>query len=167
MPILIVDIREESEILDVQIKPNTPEVHIVNIPSRSIFANVEYLNRISENYDQIYLLCRTSRRTSAVKEKYFHDNPKIHSYPGGWKALEDDDDLPKLISIVDSSSLFNLAPQQYMQIVIVCFLLSIIAANYMEVPRKYVNIAIGGFAAFICYQVLTKDCTMANLIALP
>ena len=167
MKTLFIDLREESELLDVQIVSNNPTVEVVNIPPRSIFANVDYITNLLNRYDKIYLICRTGRKSDVVKLQYFEGDNRIISYEGGWKKLEKEDNNSNGIEVHRRYSIFNLAPQQYMQVVIVLFLISTIVLNsYYRLDRMYMSIYISVMALFIMYQVLTKDCLMTNMIGL-
>lgn len=161
--VLYIDLREETEILDTQILSKSPNISVMNIPTRNIFANVEFINDMSQGFDLVYLICRSGRRSQQVKDKYFANNERIQSYDGGWKALEKNSNN---VSVNHSYSLQNMSPQQYMQSVIVLFMLSMIGLLYFNFEKKYVMIALGVFATFISHQVLTKDCLMTQMIPL-
>jgi len=167
MSILIIDIREEQEILDRQLVSTDGNVVIVNIPTRSIFANVDFINQLSGEFQTLFIVCRSNRRATRVKNKYFAENPKILTLDGGINAIMNGDSPINGLQVIDTSSLFNLAPQQYMQTVIVAFLCGVVLLNYKEVDRKYISGALLAFAGFIAYQVITKDCTLTRVIPLP
>lgn len=167
MSFLYIDIREENEILDYQIKPKNGEsnVTVINIPTRNIFANVDYINQLSEKYDTVYIICRTGRRSQQVKDKYFHNNSKIFSYQGGWKWGPAYDYNPN-IELVDNYSLFNMAPRQYMQSVIVLFLMLVMFLIYHDTDKMNILLIIGLMTCLILFQIVTKDCLIASMIKL-
>jgi rhodanese-related sulfurtransferase len=167
MSTLIIDIREEQELLDYQIVSKNGSTIIINIPTRSIFANVDFINQLSGQFDAVFIVCRTNRRAKEVKNRYFSENPKILTLEGGWKAIMAGNSPIPGLDVIDNSSLLNLAPQQYMQSVIVAFLCGVVLLNYKEVDRKYISGLLLAFAGFIAYQVLTKDCTLTRVIPLP
>lgn len=161
--LLIVDLREETELLDVQLKSNTSAVDIVNIPTRSIFANLDFINKKANELEMVYLMCRSGCRSQKVKNKYFPSNPRVQLLEGGWKNPQV---LQSSIKVINRSSISNMSPQQYMQMVIVLFLVSAIAMNQFDVNKTYVSLYLGAMAAFILYQILTKDCLMTSMIPL-
>ena len=118
---------------------------------------------MSQRFDLVYLICRSGRRSQQVKDKYFAKKEKIQSYDGGWKELEKKSND---VIVNHTYSLQNMSPQQYMQTVIVFFMLSVIALLYFNIEKKYAMILLGVFALFISHQVLTKDCLMTQMIPL-
>jgi rhodanese-related sulfurtransferase len=158
---LIVDLREEVELLDVRIKSTDPNTSVLNIPVRSIFGNLEYLNSQMEHYIKVLLLCRSGKRAAVVKSRYFPHLDKVEVISGGWKAIEPNHPTLKLFQ---SNGLFNYGPQQYMQTAIVTFLIGLLLMNHFKVNRKYITIAVGVMTLFIAWQILTKSCLMTSFI---
>lgn len=168
MSTLIIDVREEQELLDHHLVSKDGSTVIVNIPTRNIFANVDFINQLSSQFESVFIVCRTNKRAQKLKDKYFSENPKIDTIRGGWKGIiKGNVGQVRGLEVVDNNSLLNLAPQQYMQSVIVAFLCGVVLLNYKEVDRKYISGLLLGFAGFIAYQVLTKDCLMTGMIPLP
>ena len=87
---IIIDIREEGELLD-NIVVSSEKI-IINIPMRNIQFNIDAINKLSENYT-IYLLCRSSNRSDKIKKLFFEENPKIISIKGGLKNLPENVEL--------------------------------------------------------------------------
>jgi rhodanese-related sulfurtransferase len=82
-----IDIRDEHEVAENQIvAPTTTgnnDILVMNIPSRNIFANVEWMERITKKGVKITLICRSASRSKKVKDLYFADNEKITSLDKG------------------------------------------------------------------------------------
>jgi len=85
--ILIIDIREEFELLGKQMHSFDPSIFVLNIPMRSIFANIDWINELSQSHN-MYIICRSGERAVRVKNKYFKDNKNIISLEGGVNKLE-------------------------------------------------------------------------------
>ncbi len=164
MSLLIIDIREEQEVLDYQLITTKNDIVIINIPTRNIFSNVDFINQLSEQFNTIFIVCKSDKRAARVKNKYFVENPRILTLDGGINSIIDEN-IPG-IHVIDNHSLLNLAPQQYMQTVIVIFLCILVVLNYIEIDRIYINGALLAFAVFIAYQIITKNCKMSSIISL-
>ena len=162
---LVIDIREETELLDVHLESENPLIDIINIPERNIFANVDYINKLSEKYSLIYLICKTGERSDGVKKRYFSTSSAIRSYQGGWKDLELRKEKIK-IDVIHNYSLLNMGPQQYMQFIIVLFLISMIGMNIWNISIIYINLCLALMAGFILFQVFTKSCLVTSVIPL-
>ena len=76
-PELIIDIREEFELLEKKIVPTTTKYEVVNIPSRHIFANIEWIRKQSE-LRPVWIIC-ASEGEAAIKDQYFPRNDGIKS----------------------------------------------------------------------------------------
>lgn len=161
---LIVDLREEVELLDVQVKSNVPDTVVVNIPARNMFGSIEFINSEMEHYQLVYLLCRSGKRAKAIKQRYFPHLQKVEVFPGGWKAIDANKSKYPTLKLMHTKKMFNYGPQQYMQFVIVAFLTALILMLYFKVDRKYVMMAVGAMAVFIAWQVVTKSCLMTSFI---
>ena len=84
--IYFIDLREEQELTQSRIIPKNDEITVLSIPSRYIFANKEYIEKISKD-SSVYLLCRSGNRSSQIKNKYFSNNNNVISIDGGIKSL--------------------------------------------------------------------------------
>lgn len=164
MKTYFIDLREEFELADVKIIPKSSDIIVINIPMRNIFANKYYIERLVDQCDRLYLICRSGVRSEKVRKLYFDDNPKVLSYDGGVRALESDNDMN--VDIDHTESMFNFGLQQFIQMVFVFILLTILGLNYFRVDRYFMNIYIVFIIVFILYQLLTKGCLISSILPL-
>lgn len=107
----IIDIREEYELLENRYISNNSNLIIIAIPSRIIFANVEFINKLSIN-NQIFILCRTGKRAKLIKNKYFSNNKNIIT-------IDNINNFLDQIIIKKNNNKFNLI--QYIFLIIIFF----------------------------------------------
>lgn len=81
---IIIDVREEFELLELQLISINPSLFIINIPMRAIFANQSWISDMSTEHT-IYIMCKSGNRSGKIKTKYFINNENIKSLSGGIK----------------------------------------------------------------------------------
>jgi len=167
--VLIVDLREEHEILSARLTPAIDDnrVNIVNIPSRSIFANVNWLIQQSAKMP-VWLICASGRRSKAIKERYFPQNDGIRSVPIGVQDMGVKDNASfgefPVERVVKQNGQSGLGIQQFMQYAFATMLM-LVACVVWFVPNKiYVLAVIGIFIVGILSQAVTKSCLMSRLL---
>ena len=156
---IIIDIREEFELLETQIKSKDETLLVMNIPMRAIFANKAWISNVSK-FIPIYLMCRSGNRSGKIKNKYFKNNNNVKSVDGGLKTNL----FKNKIQIVKGKGGIGL--QQYIQLAFVCMMSIILLLLYLDIDKKYVMGLIAAFVLFITYQVYTKGCLISSLIPL-
>lgn len=157
---IIIDLREEFEVLELKMVSQDPSVLIINIPSRSIFANKEWISKLSKDH-KIYLVCKKGIRATKVKNTYFQNNDNVIMGGGVKTELL----LPKnKVKLVEG--LGGLGMQQYVQLVFVCILLLLLLLHYFNIDRKYIMGLLILFILFIGYQIYTKSCLIGSMIPL-
>jgi rhodanese-related sulfurtransferase len=155
-----IDIREEHELAESQIvNPNENDVLVINIPSRNIFANVEWMERISQKGVKITLICRSASRSKKVKDIYFTNNENITSLEKGISNPN-----IKLKPIVTKTNL-GLGLQQILQLVFTTILLFILISSFF-IKIELLRYTIIAIIAFILYQVITKSCLIGKFVPL-
>jgi rhodanese-related sulfurtransferase len=167
--ILIVDLREEHEILTVRLTPATADtqVNIVNIPSRSIFANVDWLLRQSAKMP-VWLICATGRRSNSIKEQYFPKNDGIKSVTAGFQDIRVKEnacfgEFP-VERVVKQQGQGGLGIQQYMQYAFVA-MLTLVGCVIWFAPKKYYALAvIVALGVGIMSQAVTRSCLMSKML---
>jgi rhodanese-related sulfurtransferase len=155
-----IDIRDEHEVAENQIvSPNENNVLVMNIPSRNIFANVEWMERISKKGVKITLICKSANRSKKVKDLYFADNENITSLDKGISN-------PHIkVKQIDAKTNLGLGLQQILQLVFTTILLFIFIISFytkIEVLRYTIIVII----AFILYQVISKSCLIGKYVPL-
>jgi len=80
-----IDVRDEHELLESRIIAPIEETLIINIPSRNIFANVNWIKATATKGTKITLICRSANRSQSVKTLYFAQDDNIVSLDGGIK----------------------------------------------------------------------------------
>ena len=160
-----IDIRDEHEVAENQIIAPTStstgnnNIIVMNIPSRNIFANVEWMEGITQKGVKITLICRSASRSKKVKDLYFSNNDNIMSLDNGIANPN-----VKLKSM-NTKSNFGLGLQQILQIIFTTILLIILMISFytkIEVVRYILAVII----IFILYQVLSKSCLVGKYVPL-
>ena len=159
---ILIDIREEFELLETMIISKDKSLLVMNVPSRAIFANKQWINNIS-NLHKIYLVCRSGNRTSKIKEKYFPNNKNVKSVIEGIKNIENN----SLFKIKLLKGKGGIGIQQYIQLAFVCMLSLLLVLLYYGIDKKYIILLIMAFILFIVYQVYSKGCLISSLVPLP
>jgi len=163
---IIIDIREESELLDEFLETENKETIILNIPMRNIKFYKESIDKLSET-QKVYLICRSSNRSNKVKNLYFKNNNNIISVPSGIKSLEE---FGKFVPLEDlenvkiKKGLGHYGFQQKMQIFFALVLMSILLMIYFNVSKNIILGVIGAFILAIGLQVITKSCLLSKIL---
>lgn len=160
---ILIDLREEFELLNLQLTSTDPTLLIMNIPSRAIFSNIDWINEVS-NLTPIYVMCRSGVRSKKIKNKYFKNNDNVKSIDGGIKKIEDSTLFKNRVKIIMGSG--GLGLQQYMQLVFICMLLFILLLLYSGINTKYIMLFILLMILFIGYQIYTQSCFIGAMIPL-
>lgn len=150
-----IDIRDEHELAEKQIITPNDETLVINIPSRNIFANVDWIKSLESKGVKVTLICRSANRSQMVKELYFANDENIVSLEGGIKNPN--------IEMKQLSG--SLGLQQILQLVFTIILTCILLASfYMNIQHlRYVII---GIIFFIIYQVVSKSCLIGKYVSL-
>ena len=163
-PELIVDLREEFELLEKKLVPTTNKYEVVNIPSRHIFANVDWITKQS-HLRPLWLLCASGRRSQAIKDQYFPKNDGIKSSWGGLK-FDNGDEHPRVdpneLKIEYGAGGFGL--QQYMQIAFAGMLSLVVIMLYLNLDRIIVLSVVSGMIIMVLGQTFTKSCLLGKII---
>lgn len=149
---LIIDLREENEILNLNIKPKDNKIRIINIPSRFIYFNQEWIKNQSET-KMIGLLCATGNRSLQIKKKYFKEVENIQVIKS-----ENNENL----IYEKNDKILNFGLTQYMQSIFIIILLSILIINYYSLLN--LNLYIISIILVIFYQIYFKTCWLNKLI---
>jgi rhodanese-related sulfurtransferase len=161
-----IDIRDEHEVAETQIiAPTTStstdnnDILVMNIPSRNIFANVEWMERITQKGIKITLICRSASRSKKVKDLYFSNNDNITSLDNG--IANPNIKLKK----INTKTNFGLGLQQILQIVFTTILLFILIISFYT-QINVVRYTLVVIIIFILYQVITKSCLIGKYVPL-
>jgi len=164
--VIVIDVREEHELLANRVLPNSPNVDVYAIPSRHIFANQEW---IAKQTVPVWLLCASGRRSQNIKDTYFPHNHNIQSSVGGLPnillAKQTDGAIdPSLVKVVKGRGGIGLT--QYMQsmfLVIIAILLLAVFFFKSKLPIYFIGLAI---IVVILYQLVAGKCWMSRVIPL-
>jgi rhodanese-related sulfurtransferase len=161
-----IDIRDEHEVAETQIiapmtstSTDNNDILVMNIPSRNIFANVEWMERITQKGVKITLICRSASRSKKVKDLYFSNNDNITSLDNG--IANPNIKLKK----INTKSNFGLGLQQILQIVFTTILLFILIISFYT-QINVVRYTLVVIIIFILYQVITKSCLIGKYVPL-
>ena len=154
---IIIDIREESELLDTFLQTSDPQTIILNIPMKNIKFSIEGIKKLSEK-EKIYLICQSSNRSNKIKDLYFKDNENIISVNGGIKNLN----LPD-ITLEKGSGHYGF--QQKMQITFALILFVVLMMVFFNVSKNILLSVIGVFILAIGLQIMTKSCLLSKILS--
>lgn len=165
--ILIVDIREEHELLSSRLIPLDSNVNIINIPSRNLFSNVEWINSQSAKMP-VWLICASGNRSKSMKELYFSNNDGIKSVDEGINYLQNGkasspNDFP-VERVVKQNGTGGFGLQQYIQLAFSIMLLLALVIVYLTPNRVYALVFIGTLFIIVLGQALSKSCMMSKFI---
>jgi hypothetical protein len=164
LPELVIDLREEHELLESRLVSQGGTYEIINIPSRHIFANVDWINKQTEK-QPVWLICASGRRSQAIKEQYFGRNDGIRSSEGGLKFGSGSENMS-----VDSSRIEVLSGrggygiQQIMQMLFALMLSVITTAIFFCLKREYLLVLCGVMLFSVIGQLVTKSCVLGKLV---
>jgi rhodanese-related sulfurtransferase len=151
-----IDIRDEHEVAESQIVSPNDETLVINIPSRNMFANVEWIKSMEANGIKVTLICRSANRSQNVKKLYFANNENIVSLDGG--ITNPGIKIKKLNSL-------GFGIQQILQLVFAIILTCILIASYYLQINK-LRYAMVGVIFFILYQIVSKSCLIGKYVPL-
>lgn len=162
LPELVIDIREEHELLGSRLVSHDGAYEIINIPSRHIFANVDWITKQTEKRP-VWLICASGRRSTAVKEQYFGRNDGIKSSDNGLKIGSGGVSLdPSHITVQKGKGGFGI--QQIMQMAFAFMLAVIMTAIFVGLRREYLMLLCGVMLAAVVGQLATKSCVLGKVI---
>lgn len=164
-PELVIDLREEHELLDEKIVSTDGTYEIVNIPSRHIFANLDWINKQTEKRP-VWLLCASGRRSQAIKDKYFSSNDGIKSSYAGLafgfgKEIGEHIDGGH-VTIVKGRGGYGI--QQLMQLAFASMLIIVMTLVFFNVRRDIVLSVTGLMIIMVLGQVFTKSCLLGKIV---
>lgn len=151
-----IDIRDEHELAESQIVPPNDETLVLNIPSRNMFANVEWIKSMEASGVKVILICRSANRSQNVKKLYFSTNENIVSLDGG--ITNPDIKIKKVNS-------WGFGIQQILQLVFAVILTCLLIASfYLQINK--LRYAMMGVIFFILYQIVSKSCLIGKYVPL-
>ena len=168
LPELVIDLREEHELLENRLVSPDGTYEIINIPSRHIFANVKWISKQTEKRP-VWLICASGRRSQAIKDQYFGRNDGIKSSEGGLKLLSRNGSVGKGLSVDSShikvqSGTGGYGIQQIMQMMFALMLSVITIAIFFGLKREYLLVMCGVILAGVVGQLVTKSCLLGKLV---
>ena len=165
LPELIIDLREEHELLEKKLVNNGNRYEIVNIPSRHIFANVDWIKKQTEKRP-VWLICASGRRSQAIKDQYFATNDGIKSSVGGL-SFGFDKQVGESVDAEHISIQYGeggLGMQQYMQVAFAMMLLVPALLVYFKASRLTILAVIGALIVIVLSQTFTKSCLLGKIV---
>lgn len=167
----IIDIREEHELKEMWVISQSKNTKIINIPSRHIKFNIEFIiNLVNNENNPVYLFCRSGSRANNIKRKYFAHIENIKVYDGGMKELErnNNSDKDKRLNIIIEKKQgllsINFGIQQYMQFMFLSILACQFIVLYYNVPFG-IQIFNGIMIMLILLQIITKSCVLGKVLS--
>lgn len=167
MHTLLIDLREEAELLENGLESMSDDLQILHIPSRVLFANVIEINRQlnAGQVSQVWLVCQSGRRSSRAKTLYFPDDDRVVSVAGGVEAVIGQ--FPHQVKHVKAISA-RYGMQQYMQLMFAMLLFLLSSAIQMELlSLDSVRIVTMALAGLIFLQVSLKQCWLSLIVPWP
>lgn len=163
LPELVIDLREEHELLKGRIVSPDGHYEIVNIPSRHIFANVDWI-RLQTEKRPVWLICASGRRSQSVKDQYFSRNDGIKSSNGGLKFVSDGTTAVDPAHITLQEGTGGLGIQQAMQVAFAIMLSAITISVFFGLKREFVLALCGVMLSAVLGQLITQSCLLGKII---
>lgn len=177
MKYVFIDIRKSDEVFSKRIaNSSSGEFEVYNIPMNMIGFNKETIINHLKWIDEIYIVCRSSRRSQFIKDKYFSDIEKIkvnnelqmENLKHGKNQLEINNQSLEVEVIGDNS--FNLYSIMRITQIILGTLILLLGGYTLYEIRNYKKInkiplivlLFFGFNALI--NGLTSTCTVAKIL---
>lgn len=166
MKTYILDIREEHELKKLHIIPNNSTSSIINIPSRHIQFNIDFLEELSTT-NKIYIICRSGSRANNIKNKFFKNNDNIIALNFGVKDADKVRDFGKIRLVYNNPTFIQgQGITQYMQIMFAFIITLQVALLYFNVNKNHIIIGNIIFIIFILSQVITQSCFLTKILNL-
>jgi hypothetical protein len=164
--LLMLDIRSHDELathrfsLEKIRKSNVIDVDILNIPVENIKYNVDYINKLSNEYEQVRIVCRYNVRASFIKNKYFENNQKIIINPDGHFGQ---DDFDKNLEFTIKSSDKHYNSTQRLQFIFSFVILIVVFLAY-KYDMRFLFILVA-LALYHIYTAYTKSCKLLFMLS--
>lgn len=151
---LLLDVRNYDEID--AIRYNDVDGNFENIlymPSNMIKYNLDFLQEYFENYDNVYIICKSGNRSQKIKDAYFREDDRVMVNSVHFNTLEDEYtirspglhlSLTRKIQMISGS------------IVLFIFLLSLL---YPDVKYMFVV-----FGILMLYVGISGNCFMSAIL---
>ena len=152
-----IDIRDEHELAESQIASPNDETLVINIPSRNMFANVEWIKSMEASGIKVTLICKSANRSKNVKKLYFSSNENIVSLDGGISNPG--------VTTINKVNAWGFGIQQILQLVFAGILTCILIASFFLQINK-LRYAMMGVIFFILYQIFSKSCLIGKYVPL-
>ena len=174
LPELVIDLREEHELLESRLISPDRTYEIINIPSRHIFSNVGWISKETEKRP-VWLICASGMRSQAIKDQYFGRNDGIKSSEGGLKLLGVRACVignrsgsgtasvdPSRIEVQSGTGGYGI--QQIMQMMFALMLSIITIAIFFGLKREYLLVICGVMLAGVIGQLVTKSFLLGKIV---
>lgn len=162
LPELVIDLREEHELLESRLVSQDGVYEIINIPSRHIFSNVDWITKQTMKRP-VWLICASGRRSQAVKEQYFGSNDGIKSSDNGLKFGSGGVSVdPSHITVQHGRGGFGI--QQIMQMMFAVMLSVITISIFFGLKREYLLLLCGVMLTAVVGQLWMKSCVLGKLL---
>ena len=166
MKTYILDIREEFELKKIHMLPTNNNTSIINIPSRHIQFNIDFLEELSTT-NKIYIICRSGSRANNIKNKFFKNNDNIIALNFGVKDANKVKDFGKIKLVYNKPSFIKgQGITQYMQLMFAFIITIQVLLLYFNINKNYIIFGNSIFILFILSQVITQSCLLTKILNL-
>jgi len=175
MKYLFIDIRQSDEVYSRRFKESN-QYEVYNIPMNMIRFNRETIIKHLEYVDEIYIVCRSAKRSQFIKDKYFSGQDKIKvNQDLQFSKLEMGMNKVKLnnnkvidVIVIGSNSYNIYNMMRIIQIMLGSLILLLGGYTYNQIKNKNVNriplIILLLFGLMALYNGLTATCTLSILL---
>lgn len=148
---LWLDVRNQDEIDSVKMNKNKD---ILYMPANIIKYNVEFLDKYFNDYETVFIICKSGARSTKIKEKYFEKNDKIRVCSKHFNELDP--------STLEQSPDIHLSITRKVQNIAgsVIVLLFSLLLFYPEVKYMYLL-----FGLVMIYVGLSGNCFMSPILS--
>ena len=156
--LIILDIREDFEVLENNLISNSPNVFIVNIPSSLLFSNISWIEKMTQKNTKILIICTSSKRSKVIKQKYFLNNNNVIVLDDGVKG-----NLSKYnIKLVKGSGGFGLTHYYIISFLLILF--TILLLHLSRLNKKMMSPYIIFIILFFIYTLFIHKFFIINYL---
>lgn len=179
MKYLFIDIRKSDKVYSKYLEESS-QYTFYNIPMNMIRFNVGTILNQLDQFEQIYIICESSKSSLFIKNKYFKEYPKIKvndnlqfsnlNYGPNKVSIDENNEL--VLNVIGNKSFNFYSITRIIQTITGILMLSVGIFTYMQLSKndllKKVNtvplIVLIIFGSMSLYNGLTSTCSMSILL---
>lgn len=151
---LLLDVRNPDEIDAVKYNNDNGSFDdILYMPANIIKYNLDFLREYFEQYDNVYIICKSGNRSQKIKDAYFADDEKISINSTHFNNISDE-------QVIRSSGL-HMSLTRKIQIISGSIILLILLLSLFYEDAKYMFFI---FGILMLYVGISGNCFMSSIL---